>query len=212
MLLSVRFSEMQTFGCVNGRLATFSISLLMLLSGCKHYAQQIAHYSLKEPRQYAYYRDLATRNKRLEHLAKEEWERVSAGSAQPLTSSFERGFREGYLEFLRYGSQPPQVLPPRDLWSTRFRSGQGRLVIREWSSGFELGVCMASQSGLADSDFVPTISQQQHLLQAEDSIVESLEPTLLVHDEPTISRLPADELADQTEFDGTWYAEGHEAR
>jgi hypothetical protein len=72
------------------------------------------------------------------------------------TPDFERGFLDGYADFLYAGSPGlPPALPPKDYQRPRYQTPEGHQAILDWYEGFARGVAAAKASGLRQLMVIP---------------------------------------------------------
>jgi hypothetical protein len=68
---------------------------------------------------------------------------------EPFTIDQERGFEEGFVDYLiAGGTGHPPPLPPRRYWKAKFQTPDGQLAVQQWFRGYEHGAAVAEASGL----------------------------------------------------------------
>jgi hypothetical protein len=98
-----------------------------------------------------------TRNRKLAETAWIEYRSVSPGQAY--SPDWERGFKDGFADYLYAGGTglPPPV-PPRDYWTTVYETESGHRAIEDWFEGFRRGAQAARDSGYRDVVTIPVSS------------------------------------------------------
>ena len=88
-------------------------------------------------------------------LAEEAW--LSAvGPGNCPSVHYERGFKEGFADYLQFGGTGnPPPLPPRDYWQREYQTPVGQQLINDWFAGFHLGAETAKLSGHREQITVP---------------------------------------------------------
>lgn len=94
---------------------------------------------------------------RAAELAEEAWGSYYAEHPAAYTPDFERGFREGFAEFL-YGGDPgvPPAVPPKDYQRPRYMTPEGHQAILDWYAGWTKGVAAGKASGLRQLMMIPS--------------------------------------------------------
>lgn len=82
----------------------------------------------------------------LKSQASAAWD-AARGSSKCSSADFADGFKDGYIDFLKYGGngKAPYV-PPRKYWHSRFRTPEGYLAASDWFAGFSHGSATARES------------------------------------------------------------------
>ena len=90
-------------------------------------------------------------------LADAAWKNVASAPADhPYSADYERGFKDGYADYLYAGGTgaPPPV-PPRDYWDLRYKTPEGHQAAEDWFAGFRHGAAAARDSGYRQLVTVP---------------------------------------------------------
>jgi hypothetical protein len=90
-------------------------------------------------------------------LADDSWKQLkSTGLVTEFSADYERGFKDGYTDYLFAGGngQPPPV-PPRDYWGVRNKTPEGQQAAEDWFAGYRHGAAAAMDSGLRPLMIVP---------------------------------------------------------
>lgn len=87
----------------------------------------------------------------------QHWQHGPAG--HPVTVHYERGFKDGFADYLYAGGtgQPPPV-PPWTLRTAAFETPAGARAVEDWFAGFRQGASAARESGLRELVVVPSSS------------------------------------------------------
>jgi hypothetical protein len=107
-----------------------------------------------EPCQYCAHEDEHRTHVHNVKLAKDAWsDFCAANPAGNFCKDFQRGFEDGFADFLDAGGtcEPPPI-PPRDYWTER----DCRQASIDWSAGFRTGAQLARRTGLRQVVVVPT--------------------------------------------------------
>jgi hypothetical protein len=131
--------------------------LCAALAGCNLYASA-GRNLLTNPIRYCQPLDDCLVALRAKHLAAEAWDRVRAeGGRHAFSDHYARGFREGFVDFYRYGGTGrPPALPPRDYWTIDYQDPEGHACIRDWFAGFGHGAAACREGGFRQEVVVPT--------------------------------------------------------
>src|SRR5687767_11029882 len=90
----------------------------MVKSGCRTL--------ITEPVAYCFHKDEHRSRVESRRLAAAAWDRVKASSPEALSAHYERGFFDGFSEYVLYnGTGNPPPLPPRDYWNLKFQNPAG---------------------------------------------------------------------------------------
>jgi hypothetical protein len=137
----------------------FTLSALCLLnSGCT-LSHNLLRTSVVQPIQYCNYWDEVLERHRFRKVAQLELERARSTaraesdnySSAPFSIDHERGFEDGFVDFLMYGGVGnPPPLPPRRYWWSDCQKLDGCDAIQDWFKGFQHGVAVAQASGYRD--------------------------------------------------------------
>ena len=144
------------------RFAWFCLLVVTLTAtpGCNVFF--LAKRTLKyEPRDFDLTLDEAAACEQYARWAEEAWGAyLDTAPSVSISPDFERGFREGFVDFVFAGGtgEPPAV-PPRHFWRTMYRNPHGDQAINDWSSGFRTGASAAHHGGFRDRALVPVFAQ-----------------------------------------------------
>lgn len=88
-------------------------------------------------------------NARNRRWADQAWRQYSCNGPRKHSDDFERGFKEGYVEYLYRGGdgEPPLVAPAR-YRHFRYQSPDGFLAIEQWFAGYRQGSALARDTGM----------------------------------------------------------------
>lgn len=138
-------------------------ALCLLNSGCT-LCHNLSQTAVVQPIQYWSYWDEMLERHRFRKIAELELERARSMaraesdnySCPPFSIDHERGFVDGFVDFLVYGGTGnPPPLPPRRYWWSDCQKLDGCNAIQDWFRGFEHGVAVAQASGYRDCVTVP---------------------------------------------------------
>jgi len=99
-------------------------------------------------------------NFRFKGWAAKAWtETVASSPEHHYSIDYERGFKEGFRDYIECGGngEPPAV-PTQCYRTACFRTPQGQQAIQEWYDGFRHGSLVARESGLRETILVPMAS------------------------------------------------------
>ncbi len=110
------------------------------------------------PWQYPVWMEKRREQRRNERLAREAWSSwCGQHSGASFSKDYQRGFEEGYADFLYAGAQcDPPSLPPRDYWRSEYQTPDGYRAICDWYSGFRDGTTTAREGPHAPWMKLPT--------------------------------------------------------
>lgn len=130
-------------------------ALCLLNSGCA-LSHNLSQTAVVQPIQYWSYWDEMLERHRFRKIAQLELERARSMaraesdnySCAPFSIDEERGFEDGFVDFLVYGGTGnPPPLPPRRYWWSDCQELNGCDAIQDWFKGFQHGVAVAQASG-----------------------------------------------------------------
>ena len=124
----------------------------LLLAGCSVYGDA-ARTLFVEPWNFATQKDAHRTQTRGEDFAARAWsECVAENPKVACCLEFERGFKEGFADFLYAGGtgEAPPV-PPRRLWNLDYRTPGGRRAVDDWFAGFRQGAAAARDGGYRET-------------------------------------------------------------
>jgi hypothetical protein len=124
-------------------------------AGCRVFCQG-ARTLVLEPIQYCNKLDRWRTHSRHYRLATFVWEEFACQHSG-LSADFERGFKDGFTDYLDFGGTgEPPPLPPRMYWKDDYQSLAGHVAIEDWFAGFRQGAAEAQASGWRDFATVPS--------------------------------------------------------
>lgn len=137
--------------CALGVLTLFS------LPGCSVW--ELAHRTLSvEPDLYGYRIDNRSSLRTYRMWAQQAWsEELSQGLIDGITPQYERGFLDGFVDYVYAGGngEPPPV-PPRRFWGIDARVGDGKNWAVDWMDGYRHGARVANEGGYRQRVLIPT--------------------------------------------------------
>lgn len=92
--------------------------------------------------------------RRARQQAQAAWQEVN-GSGVAFSKDYERGFQDGFVRAVWWGSEEAPVIPPGGYWSARYQNPDGHQAMADWAQGFRHGVRVALQTGAALSVKLP---------------------------------------------------------
>jgi hypothetical protein len=136
-----------------------------------------------EPTQYPPRLDDLKECARNKKTAERAWAEFQEKQGEDFSEHFERGFKEGYADYLYAGGtgQPPP-LPPRVYWRVEFETPEGQKAINDWFAGFSGGAALAAAGGHRELVTLPT------------SVKEPIGSVAPFQDEPLKQAPPPDEV------------------
>src|SRR5207248_2959690 len=123
-------------------------ALCLVATGCSPFVNATRTLVI-EPLQFCERGDKAAEFLRDRKLANAAWGRVmSCGLGAWYSADYERGFKDGYTDYLFAGGngQPPPV-PPRDYWGVQNKTPEGQQAAEDWFAGYRHGAASAMDSG-----------------------------------------------------------------
>lgn len=101
--------------------------------------------------------DTMTSKAQYHHQANEAWgQYCSSHQDVSSSSSFGKGFRTGYAEYLEDGGDTaPPPLPPMQYWKIKYQNPEGRKATQAWTQGYQAGATAAKGSGARNYIVVP---------------------------------------------------------
>ncbi len=138
-------------------------AICLLNSGCT-LSDNLLRTSVVQPIQYCNYWDVILERHQFRKMARRELERARCiaraesddYSCAPFSIDEERGFEDGFVDFLIYGGTGnPPPLPPRRYWWSGCESLDGCGAIQDWFRGFQHGAAVAQASGYRGCVTVP---------------------------------------------------------
>ena len=134
----------------------FAILLAAAASGCSLLSDG-ARTLVIEPLHYCNPLDKWVTRSRHQALANSAWDELLCEQPGPFSADNERGFKEGFVDYLDFGGtgEPPPI-PPRRYWNDRYRTPEGRRAVEDWFAGFRFGALEAQTSGCREYATVPT--------------------------------------------------------
>ena len=137
------------------------LAVLFLSPGCS--VLYLVKRTLKyEPRDFDLTLDEAAACKQYAIWADEAWGSfLDTAPEVSISPSFERGFRDGFVDFVFAGGSgdaPP--IPPRRFWRTMYRNPAGDQSIGDWTEGFRAGATVARDGGYRARALVPSLNRR----------------------------------------------------
>ena len=127
-----------------------SVTLCVLAAGCS-WAPYAFNNMLETPTEVV---ERYTLRCRFRRMAKDAWAECSKG--QNYSRYYERGFKEGFVEFLDAdGTGEPPAVPPWWYRQNRFLTPEGQLELEDWFAGYRQGTLVARASGYRSIVTVP---------------------------------------------------------
>ncbi|MGA2032235.1 MAG: hypothetical protein ABSG68_08275 [Thermoguttaceae bacterium] len=120
----------------------------LVLTGCSLYCNGTQTLLVK-PWLFCTDRDACHTQAKAGKCAAAAWQaHVEANPGDACRKEFERGFRDGFADFLYAGGtgEPPPV-PPRRLWNLDYRTPEGHQAVEDWFAGFRCGAAAAREGG-----------------------------------------------------------------
>ena len=75
---------------------------------------------------------------------------------------FRDGFRQAYQDVASGGNGCTPSFPPREYWSWKFQSPEGKLRVAAWFAGYPHGAQAAEEDGLGYYSEIPMCAEMQH--------------------------------------------------
>jgi hypothetical protein len=182
-------------------------ALCLLSSGCS-LSHNLLTTTVIQPHQFCNYWEERREQHRYRAMARRELQREQATACvrldeyggQPYSVHQQRGFEDGFVDYLVYGgSGNPPSLPPRRYWRMKYQNQQGYQAVQDWYQGFEHGVQVAQATGYRDFITVQTrdalVSTKLPVYPGQSSYIESVESIEPYSDAPEDqppANLPAD--------------------
>jgi hypothetical protein len=125
-------------------LALCAMALCSVCSGCGLYANAVRNVTFDLTRLV----DRPLSCVRYNRLADSAWDAVKNTLDHPPTKDYERGFKRGFVDFLRTGGpNTPPAVPPRHYWTFRYQTREGHQAMEDWIAGYTQGQSSARASG-----------------------------------------------------------------
>ncbi len=138
------------------RLRLWIATLFVCCQGCSPITNTVRTLII-EPGEYCLRVESRAERKRDDALALVAWnEHLASCPDSEFTESFERGFKEGFADYLYAGgSGNPPPVPPRCYWGPKYETPEGHMAVEDWFAGFRLGSALAVSSGYRNLVTIP---------------------------------------------------------
>ena len=117
--------------------------------------------------------------------AEEAWANCVRGSGAEWTKDYQRGFIDGYSEYLTGGGNgEPPASPPFRYRLRRYQTPDGLRAIEDWYAGYRHGASMAQVSGVRETIVIPLSQLPGYATNPYPTIYAPAEPPLAPPIEP----------------------------